>query len=135
MKLLADTNIILEVLLEQQRAEEARSLLAAVRKYDIFVTDFSFHSIGLLLFRRKKHQEFQSLLDDLVTRGGVQVVSLSINDMEDVVRFAEEYGLDFDDAYQYAAGERDDLTIVSFDGDFDRTPRGRRTPASILRSR
>ncbi len=40
--------------------------------------------------------------------------------------------MDFDDAYQYAAVEKHQLVIVSFDGDFDRTERGRKTPAEIL---
>ena len=42
------------------------------------------------------------------------------------------FGLDFDDAYQYTATEKYGLTIVSFDSDFDRTERGRRTPGEML---
>jgi len=40
--------------------------------------------------------------------------------------------LDFDDAYQYVAAEKHNLTLVSFDADFDRTDRGRKTPAELL---
>jgi predicted nucleic acid-binding protein len=36
-------------------------------------------------------------------------------------------GLDFDDAYQYVAAEKHSMALVSFDADFDRTDRGRRT--------
>jgi len=43
----------------------------------------------------------------------------------------DEFKLDFDDAYQYIAAEKYDLTIVSFDSDFDRTTRGRKTPSEI----
>ena len=43
-----------------------------------------------------------------------------------------EFNLDFDDAYQYTAAEKHDLTIVSFDADFDRTKRGRKTPWEVL---
>ena len=42
--------------------------------------------------------------------------------------------VNFDDAYQYVAAERSSATIVSFDGDFDRTKRGRQVPATILSS-
>jgi hypothetical protein len=52
--------------------------------------------------------------------------------MQHLVRVIEQYNLDFDDAYQYAAAEIYDLMIVSFDGDFDRTQRGRTTPAVVL---
>jgi hypothetical protein len=46
-------------------------------------------------------------------------------------RVSVGHNLDFDDAYQYSAAEKYNLTIVSFDSDFDRTPRGRKTPAEI----
>lgn len=38
------------------------------------------------------------------------------------------------DAYQYTAAEKYGLTLVSLDGDFDRTERGRKTPAEVLES-
>lgn len=47
---------------------------------------------------------------------------------------AQRFNLDFDDAYQYVAAEKYDLTLVSFDSDFDQTERGRRTPAEVLGS-
>jgi predicted nucleic acid-binding protein len=37
----------------------------------------------------------------------------------------------FDDAYQYAVADEYDLTIVSFDTDFDKTTRGRQPPSAI----
>jgi predicted nucleic acid-binding protein len=43
----------------------------------------------------------------------------------------EQFNIDFDNAYQYRAAEKYDLTIVSFDSDFDRTTRGRKTPVEI----
>jgi len=36
MKLLVDTNIILEIILEQAKADEARSLLAKSEEHDFF---------------------------------------------------------------------------------------------------
>jgi len=47
----------------------------------------------------------------------------------------KKFNLDFDDAYQYAVAEKYDLTIVSFDVDFDRTERGRKTPGEVLEGR
>ncbi len=44
----------------------------------------------------------------------------------------EQFGLDFDDAYQYTVAEREDISIVSFDKHFDRTDRGRITPEQLL---
>lgn len=56
MRLLIDTNIMLEVILEQAKADEARQLLGMTDEHEFFLSDFSLHSIGLLLFRRKEHR-------------------------------------------------------------------------------
>jgi len=40
--------------------------------------------------------------------------------------------LDFDDAYQYAVAARYELTLISFDSDFQRTDKGHKTPSEIL---
>ena len=52
--------------------------------------------------------------------------------MESLAILAHRFRLDFDDAYQYAVAEKYGLAIVSFDADFDRTERGRRSPKQVL---
>lgn len=37
------------------------------------------------------------------------------------------------DAYQYVAAEKQNLTIISFDKNFDKTKQGRKTPAEALK--
>jgi uncharacterized protein len=59
-------------------------------------------------------------------------VHLSPTAYRQVIESMRLLKLDFDDAIQYVAAERDDLMIVSLDADFDRTPRGRKTPAQVL---
>jgi len=49
-----------------------------------------------------------------------------------VIDASTGFNLDFDDAYQYTIAGKYDLTIVSFDADFDRTDRGRKQPAALL---
>ena len=132
MKLLLDTNIFLEVILDQERANEARTLLSEVEGHEFFISDYSLHSIGLLLFRRGKHEVFRQFLKDMILGVGVAVIALSAQEMESLIEAAQRFGLDFDDAYQYAVAERHGLTIVSFDSDFDRTERGRKTPEDLL---
>ncbi|MDI6810798.1 MAG: PIN domain-containing protein [archaeon] len=48
------------------------------------------------------------------------------------MEIANRFHLDFDDAYQYTVAEKHDLQIVSFDTDFDRTERGRKTPDEVV---
>ena len=132
MRLLLDTNIFLEVILEQEKADATRALLAKTDVHEFFISDYSLHSIGLLLFRRKQHDVFRRFVLDMVVNAGMIMTSLSAEDMEAVINAAHRFNLDFDDAYQYATAEEFNLTIVSFDADFDRTERGRKMPGEIL---
>ena len=72
------------------------------------------------------------MVEDLIERAGVNVLRLLPGDLREVGSHAQRFNLDFDDAYQYAVAERYDLTIVSFDKDFDRTGKARKEPAEIV---
>lgn len=50
---LVDTNIWLERLLDQARSEEVGQFLAHIPSEQIFISDFAFHSIGVVLGRLK----------------------------------------------------------------------------------
>ena len=129
---LLDTNIWLERMLEQARSEEVRRLLDQVPSDRLLITDFSLHSIGVILSRLNRRDEFLGFVRDLFIDGAVTLVSLEPIDMERLVAVMDHFGLDFDDAYQYVAAERYEVELVSFDGDFDGTERGRVTPGEIL---
>jgi len=132
MRLLVDTNIFLEILLEQNRAEEAKDLLRKVDQHDFFISDFSLHSVGLILLRQRKPEVFRQFLTDLISDAGIIQLGLSPSEMEEVIQAAASFRLDFDDAYQYAVAERYGLAIVSFDADFDRTAQGRIQPIAVV---
>jgi predicted nucleic acid-binding protein len=57
---------------------------------------------------------------------------LSADELRDIPEVMRRFRLDFDDAYQYVAADKHALTLVSFDADFDRTERGRKTPEQVL---
>lgn len=133
MRLFIDTNIFLEIILEQEKAENAKALLLKTEDHEFFISDFSLHSMGLLLFYRKQHSVFQQFLKDMIIDGGIIITSLVVDDMESVVNVSQKYKLDFDDAYQYVIAEKYGLTIISFDSDFDRTEQGRKTPGEVLK--
>lgn len=131
MNLLLDTNIFLEVLLGQVQEKEASRVLSNTGKYSLFMTDFSLHSIGVLLFRRHAINMYTEFLND-ISIVAIQVVGLHQRDIALLAAPAERYHLDFDDAYQYETAKRFGLTLVSFDADFDKTDIGRKTPQEIL---
>jgi predicted nucleic acid-binding protein len=132
MKVLIDTNIILEILLNQERSNESRKLLENSDNFAFFLSDFSLHSIGILLFRTKRHYSFYQFLKDMIFSEILSILSLSCEDMNRVVEVSKRFDLDFDDAYQYVVAEKYNLTIISFDSDFDKTELGRKTPKEVL---
>ena len=132
MRFLIDTNVFLEVILEQDRAQEARAFLVTGEENEFFMSDYSLHSIGLLLFRQARPDVFAEFVQDMVLDGGVIVTGVVAEDVDAVVDAARNFDLDFDDAYQYAVAEKYHLPIVSFDSDFDRTALGRKTPAEVV---
>jgi len=131
---LVDTNVWLELLLNQDRAEDVIRLLRRRPLEELFITDFGFHSIAVMLGRLKKTDDLQRFVSDMFVDGALRLVRLDPVDTSEILEVMGRFGLDFDDAYQYVAAERFNLTLVSFDRDFDRTERGRKTPAEVYPS-
>jgi len=129
---LVDSNVWLELLLEQERAEEVAQFLQIVGTDELWITEFTIYSIGIIMTRLNKDEIFEDFLSDVLEDSGVKRVCLSIGDLKQVIQVARKFRLDFDDAYQYVAAEKNDLCLVSFDADFDRSEMGRRTPSEIL---
>ena len=128
---LVDTNIWLERLLDQDRSEEVGDFLQRVSDDRLYLTDFTLHSIGIVLLKLQEAETFSRFVQDVLVDGGVRLVRLQPDDMTSIVDAAGKYRLDFDDAYQYAASTKFNFQIVSFDSDFDRTDRGKRLPEQI----
>ncbi len=131
MRLLIDTNVFLEVLLEQTEADVAKDFLSHSDKHDFFISDFSLHSICLIVLRHKPVALLETFLKDTVLAGSVVQISIPALELNDVLSNLHTHNLDFDDAYQYTLAEKTGLTLVSFDKDFDHTPNGRQTPQAI----
>jgi len=129
---LLDTNIWLERLLAQTEAEAVGRLLETVPTDQLLMSDFTLHSIGLILGRLGQGKVFTQFVQDVLIDGAVALIGLAPLEMQQVVATMDRYRLDFDDAYQYLVAERQGAGIVSLDSDFDRTERGRRTPTQVL---
>ena len=132
---LVDTNVWLERLLDQERSWEVGRFLDRISSDQLFITDFAFHSIGIVLSRLNCVGAFLQFVRDAFIDGDVSIVRLSPEDMAKVVDAMQKFNLDFDDAYQYVVAERYGLTVISFDADFDRTERGRKTPKDLLKGK
>ncbi len=58
MKRLIDTNIFLEIFLDQARRAGCEQYLNQYIGY-LHLSDFTLHSIGVILFKRGKYTDFQ----------------------------------------------------------------------------
>jgi predicted nucleic acid-binding protein len=132
VKLLLDTNLFLEVLLEQANASAAIELLRNKAEHALFLSDYALHSIATWMIRKRQLKALQEFLADIVEAGRVHVAAVPVPDLQIVIDNAARFGPDFDDAYQFTLADRLGLTLVSFDHDFDRTSAGRKTPGEIL---
>lgn len=132
MKYLLDNNIWLERMLDQERAADVAELLARVPSDQLCMTDFTLHSIGVILHRLKQPQVFVQFVEDVLVDGAVNLLTVPPDEMAKLVGAAEKYKLDFDDAYQFVVATNHNLTLVSLDADFDRAERGRQTPDEVI---
>lgn len=120
----------------EEVAQEVRDFLGTFTPKEIFITDFSLYSLGIKLIRMKRFDllnEFIKLLDE------THIVKLKLGDFPRLIDIVQQYELNFNDAYQYVAAEKveeekgEKVFIVSYDADFDRTPKGCLTPQQVLK--
>jgi predicted nucleic acid-binding protein len=129
---LVDTNVWLELLLEQKKAKDVRGFLGSVDSNLLFITDFAFHSIEIVLTELEHIEALLQFVQDTFLDGAVHLIHLKPSDIKSIVAVMNDFNLDFDDAYQYVAAEQYGLTIISFDSDFNRTEKGYKTPGKII---
>jgi len=132
MRYLVDTNIWLERLLDQEKSEVVSQFLEQIPLSDLFVSDFTIHSIGVILSRYKKFGVLSEFLDDLFVNGQIGQLSLNPNELIQVIPNIQEFNLDFDDAYQLSVSQKYDLVIVTFDKDFNTKGIRKNTPEEII---
>lgn len=130
--LLLDTNILVEALLQQERAQECVRLLEIRNDdYVIALTEFSLYSVGIILEKNGAQVTWRRFLKDCQVASFV-LVSSSYEREEVIMDIAARYKLDIDDAHQYEAARRLSAELVSFDRDFDRTDIKRKEPRDLL---
>ncbi|VVB84851.1 tRNA(fMet)-specific endonuclease VapC [uncultured archaeon] len=129
---LVDTNVWLELLLEQEKEADVRQFFQSTEANSLSITDFSLYSIGIILIKLKQEDVLVDFISDTIEDSGVMRISLDTSDLKKIVTIRQRYNLDFDDCYQYIAAEKYNYSIISFDSHFDRTERGRKTPNEIL---
>jgi predicted nucleic acid-binding protein len=129
---LVDTNIWLELLLEQEKSEDVKKFLSKADSENLAISEFTIYSIGIILDRLDKMALFSQFLDDVVIGTNIRRIVLAPHELKKLAGNAKIFDLDFDDLYQYISAKELNCRIVSFDSDFDRTEMGRLSPKQAI---
>jgi predicted nucleic acid-binding protein len=117
MNYLVDTNIFLEILLGQAGRKKCEAFLLG-EKGAAWISDFTLHSIGVLLFRQKRPEIFDRFAKDTLPQ--FTILSLSDTGYLQLAGANVQHNLDFDDAYQFSVARENKLAIATQDKDFQR---------------
>jgi uncharacterized protein len=132
LKYLVDSNIWLELLLNQQKADFVQRFFQTIPTVELAVSEFTVCSIGLILTRLDKPDVWCAFVTDVLENGALRRIALDSSGLREMMVIRQQFRLDFDDAYQYVAAQQHGLTLVSFDSDFDKAFLGRKSPEEIL---
>ncbi len=131
--MLLDTNIFLELLLDQKRANECENLLELVSRgrMEAVVTHFTVHAIEAALGSGKNLDVFLRNLEHSV---GLYVYDTSVSEEIAISLISKKIDRDFDDAVQYYVAKKLGADpVVSFDQHFDGLDISRVEPHELLR--
>jgi|SRR3989338_1031487 len=122
--MLIDTNIFLEVLLNQQKAESCQRILQEVKegKYKAIVTNFTIDSIAIIMNRNKiSISSIELFIKSLSAYKGLSFYQISFKDRINALKWIKKYNLDYEDALilQSAISNKKE-EILSLDSHFDR---------------
>jgi len=113
---LIDTNIFLEILLNQKKKDKCKKFLLK-NQSELNISDFSLYSIGIVLFREKLFDDYENFLQDIL-QNEFFLISIPVEQHSEIMESSKKFKLDFDDSYQYSLAKSEDLKIVTMDKDF-----------------
>ena len=118
-----DSNIFLELELDQEHADECEAFLNKVKVGTLKAIITCFHIDSILIVMEnygKKPHELRTFISSLYGYKGLRIYYLSLFDRISATKYMEKYGLDFDDALAYSVMKKVGINkIVSYDKHFD----------------
>ena len=113
---LVGANVILEIILRQQRVPKCKMFLQENLGL-LFISDFALYTIGVILFRNGKENGFQDFVAEGL--GNMDILSLPRSSYSELKALRDKWGLNFDGAYQSAVAREFGLQIVTMDKHFE----------------
>jgi len=85
---LIDTNIFLEIFLKQSKSKACKNFLNNNMGH-LHITDFSLHSIGVILFRQHKEATFSRFIKDMLPK--VNLIALPKTLYHEVIKSKQQW--------------------------------------------
>ena len=117
---LIDTNIFLELLLNQKKKKIAKNIFKQIEsgKIKAVISGYTLHSIEFILSIKKKNNILKEFLQTLNDFPNLSVYHTTLEEDLDILDIVEQTKLDFDDANQYYIAKKFGAKIITFDNDF-----------------
>jgi len=135
---LIDTNIFLEVLLGRRRKKECKRFLREIRdgKLRAFFTDFSVHSIIVIMSSFNRLDGLKKFLRSLRGYKGLSVYNTSLGDEVRAIENCKKLNLSVEDSIQYTVARKLGVTaIISYDKHFDGLDIPRLEPSNVVKGK
>jgi predicted nucleic acid-binding protein len=130
---LVDTNIFLELLLDQEKADECEKLLEKVfeGEFKAAATEFTIHAVqGTLADNPETIKRFLESVNSTIN---IEILKTDMKEEIMISQYSKESNLCFDDALQYTVAHRENIgKIISYDTDFDNTDLKRVEPGDLF---
>jgi predicted nucleic acid-binding protein len=118
---LLDTNIFLEILLDQQKSEFCQKAIENLREDTPgWITSFSLHAIEAILWKYQRAKILEDFLEFVKNHPFLFCYATTVEEELEINRIAPRVGLDFDDALQYYVAKKKGCTLVTLDKDFEK---------------
>ncbi len=134
-KVLLDTNILLEILLQQERFKECFHVLERLStgKFSAVVTNVAFLSLVIVAHRKKISSEKIEYFFSIIF--GIPSLTIEVVDsseLSEIFRLSHEISLDVEDSIQYFVAKKLGLPLMTLDKDFTKTDLQIIDPKDIL---
>jgi predicted nucleic acid-binding protein len=131
---LVDTNIFVEYLLDQERADESTQIMERIERGELeaYVTSFALHSIAVILDRRNEIDLLERFFERVIQAKGLRVYQTEPIEEKNITALTRTVKLDFDDTLHYYVANTLGATLISFDRGFDATDLKRVEPSALL---
>lgn len=131
--ILIDSNLVFSLLLKQNDYESTEKFFDAIDHFNLKVQilDFALYSITLILTRRGFGDKIKEFLQGLDSSENISIYRPKPAEISEAINL--KVNLDLDDKLHYYLAKKKNMTLISYDQDFDKTDLKRLTPSQALK--